>query len=144
MVSRTNIPERELSRRVRVCSTGWGVAEERKLILLVEDDPDVGPVMEHVLISAGYRVQLVAALAEALSQLQSRTYDLVLTDVMLPDGNGIGIADAASDRGIACLVVTGHALRLPVEDLARHEVLLKPVRARELVIAVERRLAGHD
>ena len=144
MVSRTNIPERELSRRVRVCSTGWGVAEERKLILVVEDDPDVGPVMEHVLISAGYRVQLVAALAEALSQLQSRTYDLVLTDVMLPDGNGIGIADAASDRGIACLVVTGHALRLPVEDLARHEVLLKPVRARELVIAVERRLAGHD
>jgi len=142
MVSRTDIPERELSRRVRVCSTGWGVAEERKLILVVEDDPDVGPVMEHVLISAGYRVQLVAALAEALSQLQSRTYDLVLTDVMLPDGNGIGIADAASDRGIACLVVTGHALRLPVEDLARHEVLLKPVRPRELVIAVERRLAG--
>jgi CheY-like chemotaxis protein len=98
--------------------------------------------MEHVLLSAGYRVHLVAALAEALSQLQSCTYDLVLTDVMLPDGNGIGIADAANDRGIASLVVTGHALRLPVEDLARHEVLLKPVRARELVIAVERRLVG--
>jgi DNA-binding response OmpR family regulator len=141
MVSRTSIPERKLSRRVLVCGTGWGVAEERKLILLVEDDPDVGPVMEHALISAGYRVHLVAALGEALSQLQTRTYDLVLTDVMLPDGNGIGIADAANDRGIACLVVTGHALRLPVEDLARHEVLLKPVRARELVIAVGRRLA---
>jgi CheY-like chemotaxis protein len=137
-----NIPERKLSRRVLVCGTGWGVAEERKLILLVEDDPDVGPVMEHVLISAGYRVHLVAALGEALSQLQSRTYDLVLTDVMLPDGNGLGIADAANERGIASLVITGHAFQIPKDDLARHEVLLKPVRAHELVGAIERRLAG--
>jgi DNA-binding response OmpR family regulator len=120
------------------------VGETRKLILVVEDDPDVGPATEYVLISAGYRVHLVASLGEALSQLQARAYDLVVTDIMLPDGNGIGIADAASDRGVACLVVTGHALELPVEDLARHEVLLKPVRSRELIIAVKRRLAGPD
>lgn len=118
------------------------MAEAAKLILLVEDDPDVGPVLEHILISAGYRVHLVPTLGEAGSQLEARAYDLVLTDVMLPDGNGIGIADAAKERGIASMVVTGHAFQIPAEELARHEVLLKPVRARELVGAVERRLAA--
>jgi CheY-like chemotaxis protein len=120
------------------------VGETRKLILLVEDDQDVGPLLEHVLLSAGYSVHLVASLGEGLSQLQSRAYDLVLTDVMLPDGNGIGIADTANARGIASLVITGHAFQIPKEDLDRHEVLLKPVRARELVGAIERRLAGSD
>lgn len=120
---------------------GRGVAEAAKLILLVEDDPDVGPVLEHILISAGYRVHLVPTLGEAGSLLDARAYDLVLTDIMLPDGNGIGIADAALERGIASMVVTGHAFQIPAAKLARHEVLLKPVRARELVGAIERRLA---
>ena len=117
------------------------MGEAAKLILLVEDDPDVGPVLEHILISAGYRVHLVPTLGEAGSLLEARAYDLVLTDVMLPDGNGIGIADAALKRGIASVVVTGHAFQIPAAELARHEVLLKPVRARELVGAIERRLA---
>jgi DNA-binding response OmpR family regulator len=124
------------------CGAEGTVGETRKLILLVEDDPDVGPLLEHVLLSAGYSVDLVASLGEGLSQLQSRSYNLVLTDVMLPDGSGIGIADTANERGIASLVVTGHAFQIPTADLARHEVLLKPVRARELVGAIERRLAA--
>jgi DNA-binding response OmpR family regulator len=133
-----NIHGRQLIDRV------WdgGVGEAAKLILLVEDDPDVGPVLEHILISAGYRVHLVPTFLEAEALLDARPYDLVLTDIMLPDGNGIGIADAARERGIASVVVTGHAFQRPAEELARHEVLLKPVRARELVGAIERRLAA--
>jgi CheY-like chemotaxis protein len=49
---------------------------------------------------------------------EARAYDLMLTDIMLPDGNGIGIADAARERGIASVVVTGHAFQLPAEELA--------------------------
>jgi DNA-binding response OmpR family regulator len=111
-------------------------------ILLVEDDPDVGPVLEHVLIAAGYGVHWARTSAEAHELLDARQYDLLVTDVMLPDGNGIAIADAAQDRGIKSVVITGHAFQLPRADLERHQVLLKPLRPRELVGAVERRLGS--
>lgn len=116
------------------------MGEASKRILLVEDDVDVAPFLEHVLLSAGFKVHLAGTVAEAHQLLDSRSYALVLTDLMLPDGNGISIADVAKERGIASLVVTGHAFRIPPEDLARHEVLLKPVRPRELVNAVNRRI----
>jgi DNA-binding response OmpR family regulator len=110
-------------------------------ILLVEDDPDVGPLLEHALLHAGFRVHWVSGAVEAKALLDERAYDLVLTDVMLPDGNGLDIADAAKAKGVRSLVVTGYAFNFPKERLARHEVLLKPIRPSELVDAIERRLA---
>jgi DNA-binding response OmpR family regulator len=111
-------------------------------ILLVEDDADVGPLLEHVLLQAGFRVHWVSTASEAQALLDERTYDLILTDVMLPDGNGLDLADGAKARNLKCLVITGYAFQCPKERLAQHEVLLKPVRPRELVDAIERRLGA--
>ena len=110
-------------------------------ILLVEDDPDVGPLLEHALLHAGFRVHWVSGAVEAQALLSERAYDLVLTDVMLPDGNGLDIADAAKAMGVKSLVITGYAFNFPKERLAQHDVLLKPIRPNELVGAIERRLA---
>lgn len=118
-----------------------GLGETLRRILLVEDDPGVGPLLEYVLLSEGYSVHLVETVAEAVLLLESRAYDLVLTDVMLPDGSGLGIADAAKARDIKTLVITGHAFRVPAEELARHDVLTKPLRPRQLVEAVKGRFA---
>ena len=107
-------------------------------ILLVEDDSDVGPLLEHVLLSAGFRVHWVSTFAEAEALLEAREYDLVLADVLLADGNGLNIADAAKTKGIRSIVVTAYAFQLPKERLALHEVLLKPVRPAELVGAIGR------
>jgi DNA-binding response OmpR family regulator len=111
-------------------------------ILLIEDDPDVGPLLEHALLQAGFKVHWVSTVSEAQALLDERNYDLVLTDVMLPDGNGLDIADAAKARSVKCLVITGYAFQFPKERLERHEVLLKPIRPRELVDAIERRLGA--
>lgn len=110
---------------------------QQRRILLIEDDPSVGPFLEHILLSAGYRVHFVSSFAEAQSLLDSRTYDLVLADGRLPDGSGLTIADTAKDRGIKTLVVTAYALQLPAEQLQRHEYLMKPVRPAELLGAVK-------
>ena len=112
-------------------------------ILLVEDDVDVAPMLEHVLLLAGFGVHMAGTVAEARELLDSRSYALVLADVMLPDGSGIGVADAAKARGIEAVVITGHAFRIPAEELARHEVLLKPLRPRQVVETVTRSL-GHS
>lgn len=110
-------------------------------ILLVEDDPDVGPLLEHALLHAGFKAHWVSGAVEAQALLSERDYDLVLTDVMLPDGNGLDIADVAKAKGIKSLVITGYAFQFPTERLAQHEVLLKPVRPGELVEAIARKLA---
>lgn len=109
-------------------------------ILLVEDDPDVGPLMFHVLFGAGHSVHGSAWAAEAMRLLDAVRYDLVVADGRLPDGSGIAIADAAAARGIKALIVTAYALQFPAADLERHPYLLKPVRPAELLLSVARLL----
>jgi hypothetical protein len=42
-----------------------------------------------------------------------RSYDLVMADGKLPDGSGIDVCDAAAEKGIKYLIVTGYAFSLP-------------------------------
>lgn len=109
-----------------------------KRILLVEDDADVRVLMEHVLIGDGYQVDPVTTVSAARSLLDHGRYDLVLADAMLPDGSGIEVAGDAEARGLPVIVVTAYAFRLPKLDIARYELLLKPLRPAELLTAVER------
>jgi DNA-binding response OmpR family regulator len=115
--------------------------ESHNRILLVEDDADVGPLLQHAILHAGFKVHWVSSAAKAQALLEERVYDLVLTDIVLPDGNGLDIADAARARGLKSLVITGYAFKFAKERLAPHEVLLKPIRPSELVDAIERRFA---
>lgn len=114
----------------------------KKRILLVEDEHQVRVLMQHVLLSAGYMVDVAETVAAALALLDSRRYDLVLTDDRLPDGRGIQVADAAHENGMDAVVVTGYALQSARRDRARYEHLLKPLRPSELIEAVERHLGG--
>jgi CheY-like chemotaxis protein len=107
-------------------------------ILLVEDDPDVRVLMQHVLIAERYQVDAVATAASGCMLLARGPYDLVLTDGRLPDGSGIAVAEDATRRGTQAIVVTAYAFQIPQHDLARYELLLKPVRPAELLEAVRR------
>src|SRR6266705_2518391 len=105
-------------------------------ILLVEDDEDVRPMMERVLLSVGYQVDSVASVRSAVILLRRRSYDLVVADGRLPDGTGMMAADRAAEKGINTLIVTAYAFRLPKEELLRYPYLLKPVRPNELLLAI--------
>jgi DNA-binding NtrC family response regulator len=99
-------------------------------ILLVEDDPDVRLLMEHILLDAGYEVDVAGSMTGGGESLGRRSYALVIADGRLPDGNGMAVADKAREEGVKALVVTGYALSLPVEVIDRFEILLKPLRPR--------------
>jgi two-component system, cell cycle sensor histidine kinase and response regulator CckA len=60
----------------------------RPVILVVEDDPGIREVLEALLDSCGYAVEIVADGLAALERLAARGVDLVLLDLMLPDLNG--------------------------------------------------------
>jgi DNA-binding NtrC family response regulator len=112
-------------------------------ILLVEDDPDVRPVMEYLFNAEGHRVTSAACLTAALELLSRRHFDLVVTDAALPDGNGLEVADRAATLGISALVVTAYRPYLKRPG-ARYDFLFKPLRPAELLKAVRSRLSGES
>ena len=62
-----------------------------KTILVVEDDQDLCSLLEYNLSRAGYEVRIANQVAGTLEMAESIGPDLVLLDVMLPDGDGFDI-----------------------------------------------------
>jgi len=75
-------------------------------ILLVEDDVELGRLMEHILLSARYEVDRAESVASARSHLARGTYDLVIADARLQDGTGMEVADRARESGVKAHVRT--------------------------------------
>ena len=110
-------------------------------ILLIEDEATSRAILKTVLTDAGYCVDTAETAAIAYSCLQAARYALVIADWLLPDGDGIYIADRAAARGSRTLVVTGHLSDLPVGTASRHHILMKPTKP-ESVLALVRALIG--
>ena len=99
-------------------------------------------LVEHVLLDAGFQVDVADTVAEAWALLDRKgPYDMVLTDGRLEDGTGMMVGEVARRMGIRVLIITGHAFDLP-RDLLEFEFLLKPVRPGELIDAIRRVLAA--
>lgn len=109
-------------------------------ILFVEDDADVRPIFEHILIDAGHKVDSTRTVAEGLELLASRDYAIVVADGRLPDGTGMQVADEALARGIRVIVITAYAfvLRELEAEPDKYNVLLKPIRPDELLVAIDK------
>jgi len=107
-------------------------------ILVVEDDPDLRPLLHHILWDGGYEVDVADSAAGANSLLERRAYDLILADARLSDGTGMTVARRAERKGARVLIITGYALELPSGELEAYEFLLKPVRPDELLAAIGR------
>jgi two-component system response regulator PilR (NtrC family) len=79
-------------------------------VLVVDDEPDIRELLELTLVKMGLGVASVGTLAEAKERLKSERYDLCLTDMRLPDGEGLDlvrhIAAQAADLPVA--VITAH------------------------------------
>jgi DNA-binding NtrC family response regulator len=110
-------------------------------ILLVEDDLNVRPLMEHIMVEHGYEVTSAESVTSAVALLGAQPFDLVICDVKLPDGNGLIVADKAIAAGLGALVITGYGLSIQPGSLAPYDYLLKPVRGDELLAGIQRCLA---
>ena len=61
-------------------------------ILVVDDEPDLRTLYELTLLREGYRVETAGSVQEGSAQLQSQHFDVVITDMRLPDGNGLDLS----------------------------------------------------
>src|SRR6202035_853522 len=84
--------------------------------------------LRFVLSGAGYGVDMAATAAAAVMLLGSTRYGLVIADWLLPDGDGIYIADRALALGSQTLIITGHLPDLPPGTGQRHRLLSKPAK----------------
>lgn len=60
-----------------------------KEIFVLEDDKDIGFILNHILFEEGYRVSVYERLSDIREGLHDHMPDLLLMDVRLPDGNGM-------------------------------------------------------
>src|SRR4051794_21873624 len=86
------------------------------------------------------RPEATGTITGGLGLLRCRSYDMVIADGNPPDGTGFDLADAAAERGLRVLVMSGYAFSLPAGTPYQYEILLKPLRPQE-IIAGERTLA---
>ncbi len=80
-------------------ASGGDVERSRYRILLVEDDPIAATLTRRALLAAGHKVSAVETLAAGRSALSAATFDAVLVDGTLPDGDGIAFIAEQLEAG---------------------------------------------
>jgi DNA-binding response OmpR family regulator len=106
--------------------------------LLCEDDDDIRFLVTLLLESAGHTVVPTADVAEALAALEQGDFELVLTDLGLPDGDGSTVGESARSSGARVIVLTA---RLGAVDDATVQswadrILAKPFSPDDLISAL--------
>jgi CheY-like chemotaxis protein len=105
-------------------------APERARILLVEDDAPIREVVAFTLRRRGYTVTAADGTTAALAAAEAGTFDLMITDLMMPVMNGRALADklVVSHPDMHILFTSGHARRSLHSGLLRPEdhLLTKP------------------
>ena len=116
-------------------------------ILLAEDDNDMRRFLEKALDNAGYQVVAFDNGASAYDRLREEPFHLLLTDIVMPEMDGIELARRATeiDPDLKVMFITGFAaVALNPESNApkNAKVLSKPFHLRDLVNEVEKMLAA--
>jgi two-component system, NtrC family, response regulator PilR len=82
-------------------------------VLVVDDEPDIRELLERTLIKMGLGVASVGTVSEAKEKLKDERFDLCLTDMRLPDGEGLElvrhIAALGADLPVAVITAYGSA-----------------------------------
>jgi two-component system response regulator PilR (NtrC family) len=114
-------------------------AQRERQVLVVDDEPDIRELLELTLARMGLGVVAVGSLAEAREQLKTGRFELCLTDMRLPDGEGLDLVRhiGAMDNDLPVAVITAHgsaenavaALKAGAFDYVSKPVGLEQLRA---------------
>jgi len=104
--------------RAQAAPDGRASAAQRRRrlrLLLVEDHRDTAAVMSRLLKILGHDVAVADSIAGALSVVQTQPFDLVLSDLGLPDGSGLDLMrQLKNNHGLAGVAISGYGME---EDL---------------------------
>ena len=114
-------------------------------ILIVDDNPEVLKLIASILETNEYEVETVSRGESAIKKLDSNDYDMVLTDLMMPDVDGMQVLEHVKSRAFRtmCIILTGHGtIKSSVKAIKKgaFDYITKPVSPSELLIIVEKAL----
>ncbi len=106
--------------------------QRRANVLVVDDDQRVREALVGMLNSAGHRTDHAGTGLEALAKLERGQFDLVFTDLSMPEMDGWAVASEVRRRwpGVKVVLITGHAVNAETVDTNRElvsEVMFKPI-----------------
>ncbi len=92
------------------------------IVLVAEDDPDLGPQLEEVISGAGHKCKLVSTGSDALDMASSSGVDIMILDLHLPVIDGIEVYTKLQEMGkaVPTIIITGH--------LGEHEDAIEAMR----------------
>ena len=114
-------------------------------ILVIEDDDSIRELIEKFMLLDGHEVETAENGAVGLKMIGSRQYDLLITDIVMPEQDGIGVLMELrkTSSKMKTIVITGGTSKLQVNDLmatARvmkaDKVLQKPLDFENLSLTV--------
>lgn len=110
-------------------------------ILVIDDEPDLRTLYELALLREGYGVETAGDVQSALHRIEAQQFDVIITDMRLPDGKGIEVLEhlRQRQRPDRCIVITAHgSAENAVESLksGAFDYLTKPVDLKQFRSAV--------
>ncbi len=120
--------------------------ETKGNVLVVDDEPDIRESLQLLLGDGGYSVDLAQNAAEGLHKMESRGYDLVLLDLMMPDRSGMEVLQEVRqrDRETPIFMITAYgSVEAAVKALkyGANDYFSKPWDNEKLLIEIDRMIA---
>ncbi len=118
-------------------------------VLFADDEPELCEIIDEALTANGYAVTAVATTDDALAALVEESFDLVITDLLMPGAGGKAVVAAANslDPRPAVLVVTGRVGGGLAQELiacGADECLQKPFTVPELLATIKQLTGGQQ
>ena len=120
-----------------------------KTILIVEDDITFGMMLKTWLGKKGFEVSSVSNITRAQKHIEDQTVDLILSDLRLPDRDGIDLLKWMNEQGkdLPLIIMTGYAdIQSAVQamKLGARDYIAKPVNPEELLKKITEALREED
>jgi DNA-binding NtrC family response regulator len=117
----------------------------RAHLLVVDDEPSILTTLQKALSLEGYGVDVAGGIKVAEERLGRRSYDMVLLDVSLPDGDGVSLLERlrASGNDVPAVMMSGHATidaAVRATRLGAIDFLEKPLSTDRLLLVVQNTL----
>jgi signal transduction histidine kinase len=138
-VKQSDSKDEKFSKTSAVSSTQH---HDQQTILLVDDHVDMVTVYRQLLQQRGYKVQVAYTMAEALKLGEHESFDILISDIGLPDGDGIELMHRLAEHGpIRAIAVSGYGTYNDIQrsltaGYALH--LVKPFSVKLLCEAIEK------
>ena len=119
---------------------------EKNMILVVDDDPECRDILMRLLTLSDYEVETVESGRDAVELLKRAEFKLVLTDIVMPDMDGLELLSHVKSHypNIPVIMVTGRASnesKNEVLEKGAEGLILKPYTRNQLMTIVNETLA---